>query len=87
MFADDYAVKTVVTHNPLPNNRGLRNKITRRIRRLGSIISGGVFRYEPMETDELLMASRDKDGRFRGNLKTIRPELGYWVYRESSASE
>ena len=81
VFADDDGVKRVATYNPPPHSTGLGSWIIRCLKSLNSVICGAQVVH-----DDLLKASRGKDGMFRGNLKTIRPELGYWVYRESSES-
>ena len=81
VFADD-SVRTVVAYKPPSSGTGLRGWIDRRSKLLDFIICG-----ESAVEDGFLTATRGDDGKFTGNLKTIRPELGYWVYRELSESE
>ena len=81
VFTNDDRVKTVMIYNQLSRGRRLFDSVVRSFRSLNSVICGAQVVH-----DDLLRASRGKDGMFRGNLKTIRQELGYWVYRESSES-
>lgn len=81
MFAGDDTVRRVATYNPC---NGVWSRMVLWIRRFISMIRGKALLSDLREADDLLWASRGDDGKFIGLLDTIKPELGYWVYKEST---
>ena len=81
VFTVDDTVRRVATYNPC---NGVWSRIVHWIRRFISVIRGKALLSELKEADDLLRASRGEDGKFIGLLDTIKPELGYWVYKEST---
>lgn len=81
MFAGDDTVRRVATYNPC---NGVWSSMVHWIRRFISVIRSRAPLSDLREANDFLRASRGDDGKFIGLLDTIKPELGYWVYKEST---
>ncbi len=81
VFTEDDTIKRVATYNPC---NGVGSRIGR-IRKLIPLIRCKALSSQ-FVWDDMILSSRGDDGKFRGTLDIIKPELGYWVYKESTDS-